>query len=156
MFFASGQCFLMVLMCSWVFWPRNDTERLWNHLKRQVLEPKQAVTVKKKTKKVCCGSNTCFLRWFHNRSVSFLGQETQEHIKTIKKRCLEVKNDIFSYKCILKKVCFPYVFLRFPHFGSKTDFLIKLLNDSAWFCMEKLKKHSFETPKNRKYTKQLK
>ena len=24
-------------------------------------------------------------------------------------------------------------------------FLMKFLNDSAWFCMEKLEKHSFET-----------
>ena len=32
----------------------------------------------------------------------------------------------------------------------KTDFLIKFLNDSAWFCMEKLPKHSFET-KNLKF-----
>ena len=24
---------------------------------------------------------------------------------------------------------------------------MKFLNDSAWFCMEKLKKHSFETQK---------
>ena len=28
---------------------------------------------------------------------------------------------------------------------TKADFLIKFLDDSAWFCMEKLKKHSFET-----------
>ena len=40
----------------------------------------------------------------------------------------------------LKKKCFPYVFLRFPHFGSKTDFLMKCLDDSAWLCLEKLKK----------------
>jgi len=44
----------------------------------------------------CFGSKTCFLRWFHNRSVSFFGQETQERIKTIKKRCLEAENNIFS------------------------------------------------------------
>ena len=36
---------------------------------------------------------------------------------------------------------------------------MKFLDDSAWFCMEKLKKHSFETknPKsNQKYFKILK
>ena len=32
---------------------------------------------------------------------------------------------------------------------TETDFLMKWLDDSAWFCMEELKKHSFEikTPK---------
>ena len=28
----------------------------------------------------------------------------------------------------------------------KIDFLTEFLNDSAWFCVEKLKKHGFETP----------
>ena len=36
--------------------------------------------------------NYCFLSY---RSASFLGQETHEHVKTIKKSCLEAKNDIF-------------------------------------------------------------
>ena len=36
-----------------------------------------------------------FLKKFLNRSVSFLRQETHEHVKTIKKRCLEAKNHIF-------------------------------------------------------------
>ena len=34
---------------------------------------------------------------------------------------------------------------------SKTDFLIEFLHDSEWFCMEKLKKHSFETKKQKEY-----
>ena len=46
--FASRQRFLMVLTCSWVFWPKNDTERSWSHLKKQVLEQKRAVMVKNK------------------------------------------------------------------------------------------------------------
>ena len=29
-------------------------------------------------------------------------------------------------------------------------FLMKFLDDSAWFCMEKLKKNSFETNKSKK------
>ena len=35
-------------------------------------------------------------------------------------------------------------------FGSKTEFVTKFLDDSAWFCVEKLKEHGFETkePKN--------
>ena len=35
-------CFLAssVLTCSWVFWPKNNTERIWNYLKKQVLSPK--------------------------------------------------------------------------------------------------------------------
>ena len=42
---------------------------------------------------------------------------------------------------------------------SKTDLLMTFLNDSAWFCMEKLKKHSFETQKpkfDQKYPNNLK
>ena len=39
---------------------------------------------------------------------------------------------------------------------SKTDFLIKCLDDSAWLCMEKLKKHSVETKKQKnKNTKSI-
>ena len=44
-FFAFRQRFLMVLTCSWVFWAKNDTERLWNYLRKQVLEPKRVVLV---------------------------------------------------------------------------------------------------------------
>jgi len=40
-FLASRQRFRMVLTCSWVSCSKNDTERLWNHLKKQVLEPKR-------------------------------------------------------------------------------------------------------------------
>ena len=52
-------------------------------------------------------------------------------------------NMTFSLNINLKKACFPYVFLRFPHFGSKTDFLKKLIDDSAWFCVEEAKRHCF-------------
>ena len=34
--------FLIMLACSWVFWPKNDTERIWNYLKKHVLDPKRA------------------------------------------------------------------------------------------------------------------
>ena len=44
---------------------------------------------------------------------------------------------------------------NFACFGSKTYFLMQFLNDSAWFCMEKVKKHSFET-KNKKKIKNTK
>ena len=36
-----------------------------------------------------------FLKKFLDRSVSFLCQETHEHVKTIKQRCLETKNHVF-------------------------------------------------------------
>ena len=36
---------------------------------------------------------------------------------------------------------------NFARFGSRTKFLKKFLDDSAWFCVERLKKHSFETKK---------
>ena len=32
--------FLMVLMCSWVSWPKNDAERSRNYFKKSVLDPK--------------------------------------------------------------------------------------------------------------------
>ena len=35
--------------------------------------------------------------------------------------------------------------LNFVCFGSKTEFLTEFLDDSAWLCMEKLKKHRVET-----------
>ena len=40
------------------------------------------------------------------RLVSLFGQKTQEHVKTIEKRCLEAKNDNFREKYILNKVGF--------------------------------------------------
>ena len=82
------------------------------------------------------GSRTCFLRWFHKRSQAYFGQKLEEHCFPIKKQCLEVSNDDFWEKWINLK-----------NRWSKTDFLMKFLNDSAWLCMEKLKKHSFETNK---------
>ena len=36
---------------------------------------------------------------------------------------------------------------HFARFGSKTDFLIKFPNDSAWFCLEELQKHAFLSKK---------
>ena len=44
------------------------------------------------------GSRTCFLRWFYNRSQVYFGQKSEEHIKTIKKRCLEIKKQRFLMK----------------------------------------------------------
>ena len=46
------------------------------------------------------GSRTCFLRRFDDRSQSYFGQKSEEHIKTMKKDCLEVKNNDFSEKCV--------------------------------------------------------
>ena len=40
----------------------------------------------------CFGFKIRFLKKNLDRSASFFGQETHEHVKTIKKRCLEVKN----------------------------------------------------------------
>ena len=34
---------------------------------------------------------------------------------------------------------------NFARFGFKTEFCMKFLDDSAWFCVEMLKKHGFET-----------
>ena len=31
----------ITLACSWSFWPKNDTERIWNHLKKPVLDLKR-------------------------------------------------------------------------------------------------------------------
>ena len=37
--------------------------------------------------------------------------------------------------------------------GFKIEFLTKFLNDSAWLCVEKLKKHVSYTNKPKKYPK---
>ena len=50
-----------------------------------------------------------------------------KNIVFYKKRCLEFKKVFLRKMSYLKDRC------------SKTDFLIKIINDSAWFCMEKLK-----------------
>ena len=47
------------------------------------------------------------LKKFLNLSVSFLRQETHEHVKTIKKRCLETQNQIFRKNIFKKKYVFP-------------------------------------------------
>ena len=57
----------------------------------------------------------------------------------MKKRRMEVKNDD-KKKCMLRK----------QKCGFKIMFLTKFLNDSAWFCVEKLKKHGFEINKFKK------
>ena len=83
------------------------------------------------------------MKKFLDRSASFFGQETHEHVKPLK-TLSGGKQFHFYHEHALKKVCFLYVFLRFPHFGSKTDFLMKFLNDSAWLCLEKLKNICFQ------------
>ena len=35
------------------------------------------------------------------------------------------------------------VLVNFARFGVKTEFLMKFLDDSAWFCVEELKKYGF-------------
>ena len=99
----------------------------------------------------CFGFKIWFLKTFLDRSASFFGQETHEHVKTIRKRCLEAKNHLFRKMQLTKRHVFPKVFppcsdcwSNFAHFGSKTDFLMKFLDDSAWFCLEKLKNMFFQ------------
>ena len=41
------------------------------------------------------GSRTCFLRCFYKRSQTYFDQKPEEHCFSIKKRCLEIKNDDF-------------------------------------------------------------
>ena len=45
-----------------------------------------------------------FLKKFLDRSVSFLRQETHEHIKTINKRCLEAQKCYFFVDMHLKNM----------------------------------------------------
>ena len=42
---------------------------------------------------------------------------------------------------------------NFARFGSKADFLRKIPDDSAWFCLEKLKNHGFEIKQFKKLQK---
>ena len=44
---------------------------------------------------------------------------------------MDIKSDDFSENVERKKL------------GFKTEFLMKFLDDSAWFCVEKLRKHIF-------------
>ena len=39
------------------------------------------------------------------------------------------------------------VLVQFCKFHFKNEFFTKFLNDSAWFCVEKLKKQGYETNK---------
>ena len=59
-------------------------------------------TVCKNQKFAWLGFKIGFLKKFLDRSVSFLRQETHEHVKTIKKRCLEAKNMNFSQSVFRK------------------------------------------------------
>ena len=42
LFWSSRQRFLIVLTCSWISSPKNDAERIWNYLKKLILDPKCA------------------------------------------------------------------------------------------------------------------
>ena len=67
------------------------------------------------------------------------------------------KNVVWMPKMIIRKNAFRKgmfsrrlslhvpTFGPFAHFGSETDFLMKFLDDSAWFCLEKLKKRVVST-----------
>ena len=85
------------------------------------------------------GSRTSFLRWFYKRSQTYFGQNSEAHIKTIKKRGLEVKTTI-SEKKRQTPFCWQGLVLldwpwqvrtwpksefgfNFARSGSKTDFL---------------------------------
>ena len=54
---------------------------------------------------------------FLDRSASFFGQETHEQVKTIKKRCVEAKNDIFHKHAFKKGVLSRRLPLHVPTFG---------------------------------------
>ena len=88
------------------------------------------------------GSRTSFLRWFYMCSQTYLGQKSEEHCFSIKNRCLEVKDDGFWEKCVAQKDRW-----------SKVEFLTKFLDASAWFCVEKLKKHILRPKKLKNTTK---
>ena len=65
----------------------------------------------------CFGFKIGFWKKFLNRSASFFGQETHEHVKIIKNRCLEAKNVFFRKNAFKDK----YVFLGgFPPGASAT------------------------------------
>ena len=46
--------------------------------------------------------------------------------------------------------------VNFACFGSKTEFLMEFLDDSAWFCVEELKTHVFVHQKTLFLIKDLK
>mgnify|MGYP005706074945 CR=1 FL=1 len=57
------------------------------------------------------GSRTCFLRWFYKRYQTYFGQKSEDHIKTIKKTNMDVKNDDFwKQTCLNKNIRFSFSF----------------------------------------------
>ena len=92
----------------------------------------------------CFGFKIWCLKRFLDRSVSFLRKETHEHVKTIKKRCLEANNRIFRKHALKKGLCS----LCFP--PNSTFRIPNWLFDeiSKWFCMVlpgEAEKHVFST-----------
>ena len=104
----------------------------------------------------CFVSKTYFLKQFLDRSASFFGQEIHEHLKTIKKCCVEAKNDDFR-KSGFKKDVFSLCFPPISTFRIQNWLFYKI---SRWFCMVLLgeaEKHVLPTqnfniwPKIQKY-----
>ena len=63
----------------------------------------------------------------------YFGQKPEEHGFSIKNAVWIIKTMPCEKHVLRKKVDF------------KIEFLTKFLDDSVWLCVEKFKKHSFET-----------
>ena len=74
------------------------------------------------------GSRTCFLKWFYKCSQAYFGQKPEEH----------GFSSGGQKRRFLRNMCYRKV-------GFKIACLMKFLDASAWLCVEKLRKHSFET-----------
>ena len=71
----------------------------------------------------CFGFKIVFLKKFLDRSASFFGQETHEHVKTIKKLGLEAKNGIFLKSFLGKNIIFGLQTTFFDGFNMLMSFL---------------------------------
>ena len=79
-------------------------------------------------------------------NVSFSDQKTQEHVCLLCWQRLVLLDWPWQARTCPKSE----FWFNFACFGFKADFLTKFLNDSAWFCLEKLKKTCFfnQKPQN--------
>ena len=69
-----------------------------------------------------------------------LARNLKNTLKPSEQRRMEVINNDFREKYVMRK-----------QKVSKLKLVMKIRNDSAWFCVEKLKKHSLETKRKLKF-----
>ena len=83
------------------------------------------------TKTAHFGSRIWFLSYFYNRSEAYFGQKSVEHVKTIKRKHVDTKNNDFSKRNVLRKLCFLRVLMCSSNFWSK------YASERLWYYLRK-------------------